>query len=217
MNIAEIRKKKKKTEKKEQLEKEKIKEEIPFPTNNTLPIPQIKEERVIEEYVDTNVENLDFIDEESFYSNIQKVKEDKEKREFLCFLLGNEEYAIDLTIAKEVLKYREITHVPKTTDIILGIISIRGEVIPVFDIKKILGIEDIQTDEKNKKLILLKIENEPVCIIIDKITQIRKIYEEQIEPTPINVSITKQEFISGVVMIDGKMVRILNIENILSY
>lgn len=217
MNIAEIRKKKKKTEKKHQDNKENYAKEMPVPPDNTLPIPQIQEEKIPEEYTESNVENLDLIDEEALYSNIHKVKEDKEKTEYLCFLLGDEEYAIDVKLAKEVLKLREITHVPKTTDIILGIVAIRGEMIPVFDIKKILGIDSIDYDEKNKKIVLIKIENDPVCIIIDKIIQIRKISQDQIEPPPINVSITKQEFINGVVMLDDKMIRILNIEKILSY
>lgn len=217
MNIAEIRKKKKKTEKKHQDNKETCAKEIPVPPDNTLPIPQIQEEKIPEEYTESNVENLDLIDEEALYSNIHKVKEDKEKTEYLCFLLGDEEYAIDVKLAKEVLKLREITPVPKTTDIILGIVAIRGEMIPVFDIKKILGIDSIDYDEKNKKIVLIKIENDPVCIIIDQIIQIRKISQDQIEPSPINVSITKQEFINGVVMLEDKMIRILNIEKILSY
>jgi len=217
LNIAEIRKKKKKIEKKEQEAKEILSKELPVPPDNTLPIPHKQEEKLPEEYTETNVETLDFIDEESFYSNIHKIKEDKEKNEYLCFLLGNEEYGIDVTIAKEVLKFKEITPVPKTTDIILGIVAIRGEMIPVFDIKKILGIEDPHYDEKNKKLILLKVGNDSLCIVIDKIIQIRKISKDQIEPTPLNVSITKQEFIYGVVILDGKIIRILNIEKMLSY
>lgn len=216
MNIAEIRKKKKKTEKKEH-KKESLNNGISVPPENTLPIPQIKEESLPEEYNEKNIEKLDFIDEEAFYSNIHKVKEDKEKTEYLCFLLGNEEYAINVKIAQEVLKFREITPVPKTTDIILGIVAIRGDMIPVFDIKKILGIDDFDHDDKNKKLILLKIGNDSVCIIIDKIIQIRKISDDQIEPPPLNVSITKQEFIYGVAIMDGRMIRILNIEKILSY
>lgn len=217
MNIAEIRKKKKKTEKKHQDNKETCAKEIPVSPDNTLPIPQIQEEKIPEEYTESNIENLDLIDEEALYSNIHKIKEDKEKIEYLCFLLGDEEYAIDVKLAKEVLKLREITPVPKTTDMILGIVAIRGEMIPVFDIKKILGIDSIDYDEKNKKIVLIKIENNPVCIIIDKIIQIRKISQDQIEPPPINVSITKQEFINGVVILDDKMIRILNIEKILSY
>ena len=216
MNIAEIRKKKKKSEKKDQVSEEIIKKEASLSSDNTLPIPQ-KEEKLPEEYIESPIEALDFIDEESFYSNIHKISEEKEKAEYLCFLLGDEEYGIEVKIAKEVLKFKEITPVPKTSDIILGIVAIRGEIIPVFDIKKILGIEFSHYDEKNKKLILLKVDNEFLCIVTDKIVQIRKISKDQIEPPPLNVSITKQEFLYGVVILDGKIIRILDIEKMLTY
>lgn len=217
MNIAEIRKKKKKAEKKEKIKEILQEQEHKQEVNTTLPVPQSTQESLPEEYNENIVEDINFVDEESFYTNINKVTEDKEKLEFLCFLLGDEEYAISISLAKEVIKYQTITEVPNTTDIILGIVAIRGDMTPVFDIKKILGIQETICDVKGKKLILLKVNNESVCILVDRIMAIRKISPDQIEPTPMNLTITKHEFISGVVLLDDKMVRILNIENILSY
>ena len=216
MNIAEIRKKKKKLKEKTKeevvIEKEKVEE--PY-LNTTLPVPQNQE--TLPKVTLTTDENIGFIDEDAFYATINRAIEVKEQKEFLCFLLGDEEYAIGIELTREVLKYREITEVPKTSEIILGIVAIRGEMIPVFDIGKLLGLEEKLCDLKGKKLILLNINGESLCILVDRITMIRKIVEDAIEPPPMNLNLTKQEFISGVALIDGKMVRILNIENMLSY
>jgi len=214
LNIAEIRKKKKLKEntKKVTIEEEKVKEPQ---LDNTLPVPQ-NQEPLPKETLVTD-ENISFIDEDVFYATINRAIEVKEQREFLCFLLGDEEYAINIGLTKEVLKYREITEVPKTSEIILGIVAIRGEMIPVFDIAKLLGVEERFCYKKGKKLILLQINGESLCIVVDKVTMIRKISEDEIEPPPMNLNLTKQEFISGLTLIDGKMLRILDIEHMLSY
>lgn len=217
LNIAEIRKKKKKPEKikkkneYEEKEVKKLQEEV-------LPVP--KSQEVLPDIPDILEENegvnIQLIDEEAFYLNRSKV-EDKERQEYLCFLLGDEEYGVSVELAKEVLKYREITEVPKTTDIIIGIIAIRGEMVPVFDIKKLLAIEDDSKEKKGKKLVLFKILNESVCVIVDKITQIRKIAVNEILSTPMNINNAKQEFIKGVALIDKKYIRIIDIDKMLSF
>ncbi len=215
MNIAEIRKKKKKLKertKEEIIEREKAQEPQ---LDTTLPVPQ-NHETLPQETIISGA-NIDFIDEDTFYATINRAIEVKKQREFLCFLLGDEEYAISIGLTREVLKYREITEVPKTSEIILGIVAIRGEMIPVFDIAKVLGLEEKFCDLRGKKLILLKINGESLCIVVDKITMIRKIAEDEIEPPPMNLNLTKQEFIKGVALSDGKMVRILDIEHMLSY
>jgi purine-binding chemotaxis protein CheW len=208
MNIAEIRKKTKKKKEHGQDSPDAI-ENLPVAAEN-LPVPA-NPETPRESALDV----LNLIDEENFYIKYSR-KDNKELKEFLCFKLGDEEYAIEITIAREIIKMRDITEVPKTADFIMGIVSIRGVVVPVFDIKKLLNIED-EKISITSKFVLLNHNGETVSICVDGITNIAKISLNEIEATPLNVSGAKQEFIRGVAIIGGRMIRILEIEKILDF
>lgn len=213
MNIAEIRKKsKKKAELKEEPANTADAVEISSGATENLPVPANLE---LPQEAAPSLDSLNLIDEENFYVKYSR-KDDNDLKEFLCFTLGDEEYAIDITVAREIIKRKEITEVPKTADFIMGIVSIRGEVVPVFDIKKLLNIQDDKVS-MSSKFVLLNHNGETVSICVDGITQITKISFTGIEATPINISGAKQEFIKGVAIIGGRMIRILDIEKILNF
>lgn len=212
MNIAEIRKKsKKKKEQPANLIEEK-QEGFAQETTQVIPVPTKQEVSEYKEQIDDDIE---FIDEENLYRKYS-VKDTRELKEFLCFELGEEEYAIDVSFVKEIIKNRPLTEVPKTLDFILGIISIRGEVMPVFDIKKLLDIQAL-TDSINSKIVIIEYCNEKISLIVDAITQIAKISTNDINPAPMNISGAKQEFIKGVALFNNRMIRMLDLEKILNF
>ncbi len=212
MNIAEIRKKsKKKKEQPANLIEEK-QESFAQETTQVMPVPPKQE---ISEYKEQIDDHIEFIDEENLYRKYS-VKDTRELKEFLCFKLGEEEYAIDVGFVKEIIKNRPLTEVPKTLDFILGIISIRGEVMPIFDIKKLLDIPAL-IDSINSKIVIIECCNEKISLIVDAITQIAKISTNDIIPTPMNLSGAKQEFIKGVALFNDRMIRMLDLEKILNF
>ncbi|GAB4438333.1 MAG: hypothetical protein OHK0040_09800 [bacterium] len=214
MNIAEIRKKSKKKKDDTVETLQEVVAQTKRDVTETLPIPAKKEEEN-RDVATEQIEDIGFIDEENLYRKYS-LKEAKELKEFLCFRLGDEEYGLDVSYVKEVIKNRPLTVVPKTMDFILGIISIRGEVIPLFDIKKLLDIQS-GIDAISSKIVIIEFGGEKVSLLADAITQISKISLDEINPTPLNISGAKLEFIKGIAMLDGKMVRILDLEKILNF
>lgn len=217
MNIAEIRKKHKK-KKEDVLEKEvnkqpeTAKEDIE--KSPALPVQKETDVKVYEKDLQDST-NINLIDEENLYRKYS-LKEVKDLKEFLCFKLGDEEYAIDVRYVKEVIKNKPVTEIPKTIDFILGVISIRGEILPVFDIKKLLDIPFLSISFSSK-FIIIDFNGEIVSLVVDEITQISKIATNDINPTPLNISGEKQEFIKGVAIINDKMIRLLDLEKLLNF
>ncbi len=211
MNIAEIRKKGKK-KKEEKPDIKELLEEKEQDKSVSLPVPAGQD---IEKEDTTGNETIDFIDEENLYKKYS-LKETKDLKEFLCFRIGEEEYALHVSFVKEIIKNRPLTEVPKTIDFILGVISIRGEVLPVFDLKKLLDIP-LTAISINSKIIIIDNNGEKVGLVVDGVTQILKISQDEIEETPMNISGAKKEFIKGITMKDNKMVRILDMEKILAF
>ncbi len=211
MNIAEIRKKGKK-KKEEKPDIKELLEEKEQDKSVSLPVPAGQD---IEKEDTTGNETIDFIDEENLYKK-SSLKETKDLKEFLCFRIGEEEYALHVSFVKEIIKNRPLTEVPKTIDFILGVISIRGEVLPVFDLKKLLDIP-LTAISINSKIIIIDNNGEKVGLVVDGVTQILKISQDEIEETPMNISGAKKECIKGITMKDNKMVRILDMEKILAF
>jgi len=212
MNIAEIRKKSKK--KKEQ-NKALVDEQSEIMSQENTEIIPLSSKQEVAEYKEEKTEEIEFIDEENLYRKYS-VKDTKELTEFLCFKLGEEEYAIDVGFVKEIIKNRPITEVPKTLDFILGVISIRGDIMPVFDIKKLLDISS-SIDSITSKIVIIEFVGERLSLVVDAITQIARISVKDITPAPMNISGAKQEFIKGVTLLNDRMIRMLDIEKILNF
>ncbi len=212
MDIAEIRKKaKKKKVETEEIHKPEVKlhfekEEI---SPEQLPVVPEPDERPI---IDSEIE---LVDEDRLYKKLEK-KESAQEEEYLCFKLGDEEYCLEIRYASEITKQKDVTDVPKASDFILGVFSIRGEVIPLFDIKKLLDIEQHIISVK-PRFIIVNFNGDKVGICVDEITMIRKIPPGLLEQTPINIQGAKKEFIKGIAIVGGSTLRIIDIEKVLSF
>ncbi len=135
--------------------------------------------------------------------------------EMLSFRLGNEEYALMVESVREVLKRRELTMVPNTPDYIPGVISLRGTMLPVIDLCVRLGITPGVRDEKSR-IIVASPDEEDVGIIVDRVTGVHRIREDEVKPPPENIE-HGGEFLRGIVRKDDKLYIVLDLVKAVSY
>ncbi|MFQ5455094.1 MAG: chemotaxis protein CheW [Nitrospirota bacterium] len=170
---------------------------------------------------------------EDIKESIEDIKEDKaeesqdeqeeEKRlELLTFILGNEEYAIDVMMIKEIIRAIELTYIPKTPAYIRGIISLRGVVIPIFDLRNILKlyINDLQTIEKSREeeghYVIININEKLIGIIVDSVKEVVEIKETKIESPPQVVRDVEKSHLKGVTRYKGRLLILIDIERMLN-
>lgn len=135
-------------------------------------------------------------------------------REFLCFRVSDELYAIDIMEIKEIIKPREITEVPRVPSFISGVLSLRGIIIPVFNMHERLGLEQKGTTGK-ERIIVVKKGEEFTGIVVDEVIQVVRVAEGAIEQPPAVLDGIDRDFVQGVGRFDGKMLILLNLRNIL--
>ncbi|MCK9522368.1 MAG: chemotaxis protein CheW [Proteobacteria bacterium] len=104
--------------------------------------------------------------------------------EFLCFTLGREEFGIDLHLVKQIVSPPPITFVPRTRSYFLGVISVRGSVVTLIDLRQLLGLDPAVRD-KASRILLLNIDREPVGLMVDRVTQVRRVAPNDFETNPI--------------------------------
>jgi purine-binding chemotaxis protein CheW len=99
--------------------------------------------------------------------------------EIVTFILSNEEYAFDIDSVEEIIRYTDITIVPETSDLLKGIINLRGQIIPVVSLHKRLDMKE--TLSSDSKIIISKIDSTKIGFIVDNITEIFEVSSANIK------------------------------------
>lgn len=129
--------------------------------------------------------------------------------EYLAFMLGREEYAFKVEDVKEIIRLQQITSVPRAPDFIRGIISLRGVIIPVFDIKKRLGLEGTEKT-RSTRIIVVSSDGAPHGVIVDKVTGVARLRADGIEPTPAVIGGVGAEYLEGVGRLGDRLLILFN-------
>ena len=135
--------------------------------------------------------------------------------QFVIFNISNEEFAIDIKKVKEIIRVKKSTRIPQAPSFIQGVINLRGDVIPVVDLRKRFGLDATEITNETRTVIV-EIRDDLLGLIVDAVTEVLRIDEEEIEPPPNNIAGLKAEYISGVGKVDERLLIILNIEKLLT-
>lgn len=144
----------------------------------------------------------------------QKVQEVSTSLQIVCFKIGNEEYGIDILQVQEILKIPKITKLPKSKAHILGVIDLRGKVIPIIDLGKKFGI--IADLTRSSRAIVVDIDGRQVGLAIDSVSHVVKVDSGDIEPPPPVVKGISGKYIVGIAKLKSGFVVILDINQIFS-
>lgn len=137
----------------------------------------------------------------------------------LSFGLGKETFAIDVVKAREILDVVSITRVPQTPEFMLGVINLRGSVVPVIDLRLKFGLPGTETTRDSCIIVVeVEIDGETtvVGILTDTVKEVMELPQDRIEPPPRIGTRLKTEFIKGMGNLDGEFLIILNIDRIFS-
>jgi purine-binding chemotaxis protein CheW len=137
--------------------------------------------------------------------------------QILSFLLNDIEYGIDISYVKEIIASKKITKLPNSPSFIRGVVNLRGNIVPVVDLKRRFQlVETINDTERSIITILLKINEKMKCIgmLTDKILDTYLVNQDEISPIPLNSSAIFKRHVYGVVAIDEKPLMLLNTQEL---
>ena len=146
-------------------------------------------------------------------------KEVIEQKQYLTFLLANEEYAIGILKVKEIIEYDTVTTVPKTPKWVRGVINLRGAVVPVVDLAIKFGLE-LKPVTKTTCIVIVETQfesqNTTIGILVDAVSQVMELAIEDLQPVPEFGTRVKVDYLLGMAQLGKKFALLLDVDKVLS-
>jgi len=129
--------------------------------------------------------------------------------QLVSFLLDEVEYGVDILCVHEILRYPEITRLPNTPTFIKGVINLRGNVIPVVDMRVRFGFPEADITDLTR-IIVVETEGKQVGLLVDNVYQVVRLAKDSIDPPSELITGVSEEFISGIGRLKDRLVVLLN-------
>lgn len=136
--------------------------------------------------------------------------------QLLTFILGNEEYGVDILNVQEIRSWEQTTAIPNTPDYVLGVMNLRGLIVPIIDLRNRFEMERAEYGPLTV-IVIVKLSGKSkssrtVGMVVDEVSDVYNISEGDIGELPDLGSVAGTEFIKGVASVNEKMVIILDID-----
>jgi purine-binding chemotaxis protein CheW len=133
--------------------------------------------------------------------------------QLVTFVLGNEEYAVNILKVQEINRMTDITIVPNAPPFVEGVINLRGKVIPVINLRKKFNIED-KEDNSDSRIIIVDLIGATMGIIVDAVSEVLRVPSSALESTPPMSADIDTEFINGITKLQDRLIILLDIDKI---
>jgi len=133
--------------------------------------------------------------------------------EYLSFALSDELFAVNILHIKEIIKPPMITEVPRTEPVILGVLSLRGTIVPVVDLRRRLNLA-VEPQTRKSRILIAEISYNLTGLLVDEVRQVIRLREDDIEQAPGVFDRAEAEHIAGVGRHEGEMYTLLDLESV---
>lgn len=147
--------------------------------------------------------------------NINNDNENSASQEYLGFLLGNEEYVIDILKVQEIRGYTTPTKIAQSPDFVKGVINLRGNIVPIVDLRIKFDLPEISYTPFTV-VIILNVCKKIVGIVVDSVSDVFNINVDEIKPAPEFSGILHDKYLKGLATVNEKMLIVTDIDALMS-
>ncbi|WP_425460223.1 chemotaxis protein CheW [Leptospira semungkisensis] len=146
----------------------------------------------------------------------QEGKELETLQEFLTFEVDKEIFGIDILYIHEILKPVPITRIPNVEGFILGVINLRGEIIPIMDLKELFGLGFCNIIPSTRIIVVVDGEKR-AGLLVDSVKQVIKVHKDKVSKADEDLSVNYSELIESVSQFDESLILNLNLSMLMDY
>lgn len=147
-------------------------------------------------------------------ANMDRDGEEVRGQEFLTFVLGGEEYAIDILRVQEIRGYDTVTPIAHAPEFIKGVINLRGAIVPIIDLRIKFGLGKAEYTAFTV-VVVLNVGNRVVGIVVDAVSDVVTVGGDQLHPPPELSRAVDLRYITALAMLDERMLIVVDIEGLM--
>ena len=140
--------------------------------------------------------------------------------QFLTFFIAGEEYGIDVLDVQEIKGWGGVTRIPNTEEYVLGVINLRGTVVPIVDMRKRFGMRGIEFGPTTVVIVVKVSQNNVdrrVGLVVDAVSEVYQLGDQAIQPPPEMGNSARTDFVKGLATVEGKMVILLEVNRLVTF
>lgn len=149
---------------------------------------------------------------------IDSINNDEDQAQFLSFTLGDEDYGVNILRVQEIRGWEEVREIPNTPDYIKGVLNLRSTVVPIIDLRIRFGLDKVEY-LSTTVIIVLSVEKEDgahvMGVVVDAVSDVLHIESDDIKDAPNFGAKINTKYINGMVMVDDRMVILLDADKLL--
>ena len=141
----------------------------------------------------------------------------KNEHQLVVFKIGDEEFGVDISQVREIVRLLEITYMPKAPAFIDGVVNLRGQIVTIIDLAKRLGIPSSPRGNETR-IIVIEIEENIVGMIVDSVSEVLRLSSEDVEEVPGFIETEVPEhYIRKVGKLEGRLLVLLDLSCVLTH
>jgi purine-binding chemotaxis protein CheW len=137
-----------------------------------------------------------------------------DERELVTFRVAEQDFCLDISFVREIRGWTPATVLPHAPDFVLGVINLRGAIVPIVDLANRLGFGATPPDDRHV-IVIAVVGQQTVGFLVDSVADIIGVAPSAIQPTPEVASQSTVQFIQGVIALEERMLRLIDISTIL--
>ena len=140
------------------------------------------------------------------------------RHQMIVFKIGAEEFAIDIVVTKEIVPIRPITPIPETQSYVTGVMNLRGNLVPILDLRSRLraGIRaegESQPLPADARIMIVRLEGKQTGLIVDGASEVIRVTDDMVESPPDVITEMGADYIEGIIRVGDRFITVLNLEN----
>lgn len=135
--------------------------------------------------------------------------------EFISLVAGQQSFCIELNRIREIRRWEPVTMLPHSPDFVLGVVNLRGAVIPIIDLAGKLGFPPLQPTKRNV-IIITNFGDQVIGLLVESVSEILTVKLSEVKEAPRVKEDTSNSAIRGVISIDEDMIRVIDLEALMN-
>ncbi len=147
--------------------------------------------------------------------NLELTEAALEARQCVIFRLGQEAFAVEIAMVNEIIRMKDITPVPGALPHIRGLVNLRGQTIPVMDLRARIGLPEVE-ESGDSRIVVIDFEAGRLGIVVDAVEEVMTFEADDIQPAPALAAGQEQEFVEGVARQGERLVTLIDLQALVS-